>query len=126
MSVKSPLKTYIGAFTFAAPEVDSGQFKLIVQEKSLNRAEKVFRKKIKSWLKTQPTLHPCKVFIQDVIEIDGHPEFDPVIFFLRKDSRSETNHHVFFSPLPLREPHATSWAMSMPEDQELFLESEEP
>lgn len=126
MSSKPPVKTYIAGFTYTAPDTDLGRFQLIVQETSVNRAEKAFRKKIRMWFNSRPELHPLRVFIQDIIEIEGSPEFSPVMFFQQKDRIEGNRHQVFFSPLPLREPHATSWALSMPEEPELFWDSEMP
>lgn len=126
MSGNAPNKIYIAGFSYTAQDVDMGQFQLIVQEKTHHRAEKKFLKKVKAWAGTFPELWPVRVFIQDMIEIEAEASDEPVLFFDQKDRIKGTHQHTVFTPLPLREAHANSWALSMPAEPVLFWESDSP
>lgn len=124
MSGQTPDKIYIAGFSYTARDVDMGQFQLIVPEKTHHRAEKKFLKKVRDWAHSFPELWPVRVFIQDLVEIDTEASREPVLFFDQKDRIRGTHQRTVFTALPLREPHANSWALSMPAEPVLFWESD--
>ncbi|MCH8556735.1 MAG: hypothetical protein LAT84_02880 [Balneolia bacterium] len=115
---------FIGSFSFRAAEGSDGKFEIISRNKSLHEAENAFRSKIKEYFASQPGLLPAKIYLLDIIEIEETAK--PALLFFEKVSvgEDEEKSAVFFSPLPLRESHATTWSASMPGNPELFLEIE--
>lgn len=115
---------FIGSFSFRAAEGSDGKFEIISRNKSLHEAENAFKSKVKEYFASQPGLLPVKIYLLDVIEIEETAKPAMVFFEKVNGGGGEGKSSVFFSPLPLRESHATSWSASMPGNPELFLEVE--
>lgn len=113
---------YSGSFSFKSSEESKGKFEVIVESSTLHRAEKAFRTKVKEYFTAHPEMLPVKVFLLDIVEIENTSL--PTMLLFTKERKSEDGRPTpqFFSPLPLREAHATSWTASMPGNPELFLE----
>lgn len=112
----------------------------------MHQAERNFRKKIAACFAGQPPAQrPVSVYLLDVIELEdisrpvlmnysavreddtpGEPasEDEPAgkVHQMPANEPSETTSgSVYFSGLPLREPNARHWSVSMPQDPERFM-----
>lgn len=113
---------YVGSFSFESADLSKGHFEIVVESATLHRAENACRKKVKEYFSTRPEMLPARIFLLDIIEIENAAL--PTMLLFKKERPVETGSpgSQFFSPLPLREAHATSWTASMPGNPELFLE----
>lgn len=114
----------------------------------MHQAERQFRKKIGVCFYNQPAAQrPVSVYLLDVVEISDFSqavlmnlssvredkaednnddtqseEQEEGVYQLSPDQKPDsTTGSVFFSGLPVREPNAQHWSISMPQDPECFM-----
>ena len=134
---------FFASFRFEHPPAHYGRFEIGARARSMHHAEQQFRRKVAACFKKQPPeQRPIVVFLLDVVELDhlseavlmnfssvheDGPAPDPAgeaegVYRLPGIKNSEySSGSVFFSGLPLREPNARHWSISMPQDPERFM-----
>jgi hypothetical protein len=144
------LPVFFASFRFDHPPDRYGRFEIVAEADNLHRAEQQFRKKIAvCFSKQPPAQRPVSVYLLDIVEISDFSqavlmnlssvredqteddesedenrseEQEQGIYQLWPDPKPEvTTGSVFFSGLPVGEPNAQHWSISMPQDPECFM-----
>ncbi len=111
---------YLLTFRFEKENEQKGSFEIIVNADTISSAEKKARKKIRKFQDERSFFASGTIIILlDIIRID-----DPKDGLIMNLTRRVKGGSVFFSSLPEPGNQAESWAVSMPDQPDLFLEIE--
>lgn len=142
------MPVFFASFRFDHPPDRYGRFEIVAEADNLHRAEQQFRKKIAvCFSKQPPAQRPVSVYLLDIVEISdfsqavlmnlssvreddaddkkddirSEEQEEGVYQLLPKQVADSITGSVFFSGLPVREPNAQHWSISMPQDPECFM-----